>query len=63
MTRLSPEERIEAERPVRRRRVHWLRWGGALVAVLAVAIGALFGARLGKDPSLVSTPLIGEPAP
>ncbi|MEO2130892.1 MAG: redoxin family protein [Microbacterium sp.] len=39
-----------------------LRWSAVLVVVLAVGVGALFGARLDRDPSLVSTPLIGQPA-
>lgn len=34
-----------------------------VIAVLAIGIGAVFGARLGKDPTLVDTPLIGTPAP
>lgn len=48
-------------RPQRRR--HWMRWGAILAVVLAVGTGAIFGARLDRDPTLVSTPLIGEPAP
>ncbi len=40
-----------------------LTWGAALVAVAAIGIGAVFGARLGEDPSLVDSPLIGQPAP
>lgn len=47
----------------RPRRRPWLRWGAALAVVLAVGLGALLGARLARDPSLVNTPLIGEPAP
>lgn len=46
-----------------RRRLRWLRWGGALAAVTVVGVGALLGARLDRDNTLVSTPLIGEPAP
>jgi cytochrome c biogenesis protein CcmG/thiol:disulfide interchange protein DsbE len=34
-----------------------------LVVIATVGIGAVFGARLGKDPTLVSTPLIGTQAP
>ena len=31
--------------------------------VVVVAVAAVFGSRLGKDPTLVDTPLIGQPAP
>ncbi|WP_461155363.1 TlpA family protein disulfide reductase [Saccharopolyspora tripterygii] len=31
--------------------------------MLAIGIGAVFGAQLGKDPTLVDSPLIGKPAP
>ncbi|OMH23825.1 redoxin [Tersicoccus phoenicis] len=47
-------------RPRRRR---WLFWGSTLVIVMAVGLGAVFGARLNQDPTLVDTPLIGEPVP
>ena len=33
------------------------------VVVVAVALGALFGSRLGQDPTLVDSPLIGQPVP
>lgn len=47
-------------RPRRRRAI---TWGAALVAVIAIGIGAVFGTRLGQDPTLVDSPLIGQPAP
>ncbi|MQA13500.1 MAG: redoxin domain-containing protein [Pseudonocardiaceae bacterium] len=40
-----------------------MRWGALAVVVLAIGIGAVFGARLGTDPTLVDSPLIGQPAP
>ena len=46
----------------RRRRPRWLRWGAVLAVALSVGAGALFGARLDRNPALVSTPLIGQPA-
>lgn len=58
---VGSEEETGQERPRLRR--SWWRWGAVLVVVLAVGIGAIFGARLDKDPTLVSTPLIGQPAP
>lgn len=50
-------------RPARNRRWRALRWGALAVAALAIGIGAVFGARLGTDPTLVDSPLIGQPAP
>lgn len=47
----------------RRRGVRWLRWGAVLVVLATIGIGAIFGARLDRDPNLVSTPLIGTQAP
>lgn len=38
-------------------------WRVGLVVVLTVTAGAVFGSRLGEDPSLVDSPLIGAPAP
>lgn len=36
----------------------------ALAAVVvSVAVGAVFGSRIGQDPTLVESPLIGQPAP
>ena len=43
-------------------RLRWLRWTALLVAVVVVGVGAVFGARLNKDPTLVNSPLIGTPA-
>lgn len=34
-----------------------------IIVVLAVAGGALLGSRLDRDPTLVESPLIGQPAP
>ncbi len=38
-------------------------WIFAVVAVAAVSMGVIFSSRLGSDPGLVSSPLIGGPAP
>lgn len=35
----------------------------ALVVVAMIGVGALLGSRLGTDPTLVDSPLIGAPAP
>ncbi len=40
-----------------------VKWSITLVVVAAIGVGALFGTQLGKDPSLVQTPLIGQAAP
>jgi cytochrome c biogenesis protein CcmG/thiol:disulfide interchange protein DsbE len=44
---------------------HWriVRWIALAVVVVAVGVGAVFGSRLGEDPTLVDSPLIGKPAP
>ncbi len=49
--------------PARSCRWRALRWGALAVVVLAIGVGAVFGARLGTDPALVDSPLIGRPAP
>lgn len=46
-----------------RRGPRLLVWAAVVIAVLTIGIGAVFGARLGKDPTLVDTPLIGIRAP
>lgn len=40
-----------------------MAWAAALVVVVTVITGALLGSRLGTDPTLVDSPLIGQPAP
>lgn len=40
--------------------VRWIAYG---VVMVSVGVGAIFGARLGTDPTVVDSPLIGEPAP
>ncbi|SDN17778.1 cytochrome c biogenesis protein CcmG, thiol:disulfide interchange protein DsbE [Lentzea albidocapillata subsp. violacea] len=40
-----------------------VRWAALAVVVVTVAVGAVFGSRLGKDPALVDSPLIGQPVP
>lgn len=56
-------EQTTPESPAGRSRLpRWLRWSAVLAVVLSVGIGALFGARLDRNPALVSTPLIGQPA-
>lgn len=49
--------------PGHSRRWQILRWGALAIAAVAIGIGAVFGARLGTDPTLVESPLIGQPAP
>lgn len=44
-------------------RLRWLRWTAVLVAVVVVGTGAVFGARLNKDPTVVDSPLVGTIAP
>ena len=54
----------EGARPAARQpRGRAVRWVALLVAVAAVATGAVFGSRLDNDPTLVHTPLIGTTVP
>lgn len=54
---------LATARPPRRGRVRVLWWSVGLLLVGVVGLGAVLGARLGKDPALVDSPLIGTPAP
>ena len=47
----------------RARRWRLVRWIALTGVVVAVGIGSVFGSRLGEDPTLVDSPLIGKPAP
>lgn len=49
--------------PGRSRRWRPVRWVALAVAVMTIGVGAVFGSRLGQDPALVDSPLIGTPAP
>jgi cytochrome c biogenesis protein CcmG/thiol:disulfide interchange protein DsbE len=40
-----------------------VRWIALAVAVVVIAVGALLGTRIGKDPKLVDSPLLGHAAP
>lgn len=40
-----------------------MRWVGFLVAVAALVLAVVLASRFGYDPTLVASPLIGEPAP
>lgn len=59
-TGVAPDmQQPDAPRP--RRRLLW--WTATAAVVLAVVFGAAFGLRVGQDPTLVDSPLIGQPAP
>lgn len=60
--RTSETQASEARRPRRRRRpVHWIAVGS--VAVVVLGLLTVFAARIGTDPTLVESPLLGKPAP
>lgn len=44
-------------------RARWARWAALLLVAGAILAAGPVGARFGKDPSLVASPLIGKPAP
>lgn len=50
----------DEQRPSRYRVLLWLATGAVVVAV---TLGAVLGSRLGEDPTLVDSPLIGTTAP
>lgn len=52
-----------AGRRTGRSRTRLLWWLVTAVLVGVVGLGAVLGARLGTDPTLVDSPLIGQPAP
>ncbi|OLT41774.1 redoxin [Saccharomonospora sp. CUA-673] len=46
----------------RTKRWRTIRWIALLIVAATVGLGAVFGSRLGQDPTLVDSPLIGKPA-
>lgn len=61
---LSDHDERRPDLWTRRPRRRWARWVVAAIAVTAVGAWALVaGARLGQDPTLVQSPLLGKPAP
>ena len=55
MTDPAPADRARSWRTV--------RLVALAVVALVIGVGAVFGSRLGQDPALVQSPLIGRPAP
>ena len=49
--------------PARPRGARWVRWTALAVAATAVVTAGIVGSRLGTDPTLVDSPLLGKPAP
>jgi cytochrome c biogenesis protein CcmG, thiol:disulfide interchange protein DsbE len=47
----------------RRARADWMRWTALTAAALAVVTVAVLGSRIGSDPGIVRSPLVGRPAP
>lgn len=64
-TPAAPEASAPRTAAPRIRRSSWrtVRLIVLLAVVVVVGVGAVFGSRLGKDPTLVDTPLIGTPVP
>lgn len=61
----EPSAEVAPGSPVapRRRRVRMLRWVAVGVALAVVPFLFVLGTRLGRDPRLVRSPLLGKPAP
>ena len=59
--REAPEE--PAPRSARRRR-HTIGWTVGIVGfAIVVILGLVLGSQLGKDPTIIKSPLVGKPAP
>lgn len=61
MTELALDDADELDAPTPRRTLRWLVIAAGAVAVVPLLF--LLGNRLGKDPTLVRTPLLGKAAP
>ena len=46
-----------------RRSRRFIRWAAAAAALAALGMALVLGSRFGTDPTLVNSPLIGQPAP
>ena len=46
-----------------RTRFAWARWLAVAAIAVTIAVAAAFAPRFGQDPTLVDSPLIGQPAP
>lgn len=57
---MTTQDTVAAHRSRRWRRIRWI---AVAVVVVAIGVGAAFGSQLGKDPTLVDSPLIGRSAP
>ncbi len=63
MTASPPQQDQAAPSPGERRSgLRRLRFAAVVAVALIIGIAAIFGARLGRDPNLVDTPLIGTQA-
>jgi cytochrome c biogenesis protein CcmG, thiol:disulfide interchange protein DsbE len=60
MSQSEAPARLRGTRP---RGTRWVRWTALAVAATAVVIAGIVGSRLGTDPTLVASPLLGKPAP
>lgn len=43
--------------------VRWPRWIALVALLVSIAVAAALGTRFGTDPTVVDSPLLGEPAP
>lgn len=48
---------------ISRPRIRWPRWVALGALGLLIALAAVLGSRFGTDPTIVDSPLIGQPAP
>ena len=44
-------------------KTRWVRWAAWAVVIFSVVLSVVLASRFGGDPNLVSSPLIGRPAP
>lgn len=61
LDRTSPDPAVAADSDLARS--PWLRRVILLVIVVFIAVAAAYGSRLGTDPAIVDSPLLGQPVP
>lgn len=59
----TPPQMTQEPGEPNKRGLRWLRVPAIVAVIMTIGVAAIFGSRLNRDPNLVTTPLIGQPAP